>query len=165
MEPEITAAIIAVVVTPTMTLILWYVQKLLNKKKNKTQEEKAVAETDNVDSETIQNLVETVDDLLITVGKLKGDYTNELFEKIDLTKEMQLQSKEISRLEAIISEQSKRFSRENAEMLVAFETLNNEYSELLAKFDNLKKENESLRRLLIDKQIKEENVKDVHDNE
>jgi len=136
--------IITVFITVGLNGAFWFLQRHLNKRKESAEIEKTEADTDNVDSETIQNLVEGM-------GKLDALYENQLTKNaLFAEKNARLHKKvvELERSYKEIVEQNRLLIKENAEMNITLR--------------ELKRENESLRRLIIsDKIEKADSGKDI----
>lgn len=141
MEPEVTAAVITVVLTSIMSTLLWLIQKRFDKKKDALNAQKTAAETDNVDSATIEKLANSV-------KTLQGLHQNLLIKYKEVYDSNILQAKEIAELTRIqenIVEQNKILLEEN--------------SRITESIRLVQKENESLREIVSSEQLDKRRLK------
>ncbi len=133
---EISSEVVGTLVASFIALMIWLVKKAVSK-------DETIANTDNIDGDTIKSLSETIKTLSDTV-------TKNLKDTADFRKIVNVQAKKIASLEeayAIIVRQNERLSQENAEMEV--------------RMIELERENDRLREMYVDGKIKE--VKDEQD--
>lgn len=134
--------IITVFITVGLNALFWllqkYIQKVLNKRMENADIEKKEADTDNMDSDTIQNLVDGM-------AKLNDLYEAQLNKNVSFAQENSRLSQRIRELEGSyreIMKQNEELTKKNAEMSIVLK--------------ELKAENEALRRLIVQKQIAED---------
>jgi len=146
MDSQIITGIIGVttvVLSGAVNVGMWKLQKIADKKKDAAELEKTTAETDNIDSETIQNLIDSIKNLQTLHDEEIKKSTDRARENDDLRKDIKKQAAQISMLETsykAIVLQNEKLIRENEEMKKAI-------VELTA-------ENAALRKLITDEQIK-----------
>jgi len=146
MDSQIITGIIGVttvVLSGAVNVGMWKLQKIADKKKDAAELEKTTAETDNIDSETIQNLIDSIKNLQTLHDEELKKSTDRARENDDLRKDIKKQAAQISMLETsykAIVLQNEKLIRENEEMKKAI-------VELTA-------ENAALRKLITDEQIK-----------
>jgi len=145
MDSEITTTIITIVVAGAMQLILRFFQKKSDKKKEAAALEKSASEIDNTDSETIQNLIDSIDRLQGLHEEERKKSQTRAEENENLCQQIKKQANQISILETsykILGRQNEKLLRENEEMKKAIL--------------DLTVENAALRKLITDEQIKKD---------
>lgn len=141
MEAEISAAIITVILTSVMSTGFWFLQKYLDRKKDARDAKKVIAETDNVDSETIRKLAETVEtfqgmheDILIKYKEVRD-------KNIELSKEVTI----LQEIQETIVKENKNLSVKNERMAESIRVV--------------QAENESLREIVSSEQLDKRRLK------
>ena len=127
--------IITVIITAALNILFWVIQRFFNRKSDAAAVEKSEAETDNIDSGTIQNLVDGM-------SKLNDMYEGQMAKNEAFAMENAGLRKRISELESSyddIVKQNRILKKENEEMNIALR--------------ELKAENEALRKLIVDNQM------------
>lgn len=127
--------IITVIITAALNILFWVIQRFFNRKSDAAALDKSEAETDNIDSGTIQNLVDGM-------SKLNDMYEGQMAKNEAFATENAGLRRRISELESSyndIVEQNRILKKENEEMNIVLR--------------ELKSENEALRKLIVDNQM------------